>query len=429
MRRVLPAAVAALALVATALPAAALQPVSSTTLARSAMVDPPRIKTDFLLGASAFGSSVTGGDLPADSGDTSVSIIGCQRYVGKTKSNFINSTAIPGLGTLEGIRTRIWTDKVGQKVSSNAVHSIAAVTLADNQFGKLVITGIESRSQSFHNGSKFGARVDNSVARIRFTPVGGGPAQTLDVPTPNRPVTIPGLFRITFGKAFKEVDGDGARTVGNALRITLFPSDTRIVLARTRTRIERTLRTGLFNGFGAGLQVKVLGDISAVGPNAYQDMPCMGTDGEVLSNTLASIDLDPVGTTGAAVGAAKSTRGRRTATGITAGSVADVSLLNGALEITLARGVATVRRLRDGSLTRSAAGSTVGEITFNDQPQSLDALGELEIPDVARLQAKVVERQADGLRVVGLRVTLLGGALSVIDLGVAQSGIRPRPGG
>ncbi len=170
----------------------------------------------------------------------------------------------------------------------------------------------------------------------------------------------------------------------------------------------------------------MLGDIAKVGKNAYQHMPCMGTDGDNLVNTAASADLDPVAETGALAGVVNAVRKGKRARGTSAGAVADVSLLGGMLKIAVVRGVATVRRLAGGTLVRSSQGSTVGGIVYNGDEYTLDALGDLEIPGVAKLDGRVVQNTPQGLKVIGLRVTLLDGSLSVIDLGVAQVGINAR---
>ena len=71
-------------------------------------------------------------------------------------------------------------------------------------------------------------------------------------------------------------------------------------------------------------------------------------------------------------------------------------------------------------VTRNTNGSTVGTITANGEPQSFPDTGVLEIPGVAELEPRVVQKIPGGIKVVGLRITLLDGTGAVIDLATAK---------
>ncbi len=80
--------------------------------------------------------------------------------------------------------------------------------------------------------------------------------------------------------------------------------------------------------------------------------------------------------------------------------------------------------------TRNSKGSTVLEIIIDGQSYKIPAIGSLEIPGLVKLQDAIEIRTTNGIKVIGLRVTLLDGTGAVVDLGVASLGIRPgvRPG-
>lgn len=110
--------------------------------------------------------------------------------------------------------------------------------------------------------------------------------------------------------------------------------------------------------------------------------------------------------------------------GIEVGKVAHVSLGNGQVQIEGIVGAVTVTRTASG-VTTSSKGSSVLDVVFNGKHYSFSQLGKLEIPGVVKLQDDVEEKIGNGLRVIGLRATLLDGSGAVIDLGVAQLQIRP----
>ncbi len=85
--------------------------------------------TGFALLAVGFGSRVEGGQLPAGSDATAYEVIGCTQMSGKMRKNYEAEVEVPGLGLLEGVTTKLWTEKKGGTVSSYSSHSIARVTI------------------------------------------------------------------------------------------------------------------------------------------------------------------------------------------------------------------------------------------------------------------------------------------------------------
>jgi hypothetical protein len=110
---------------------AALTAAGPTTSAAPGAAAPKPVETDFALFASGFGSKATGGQAPASSGNaTAYSVIGCTNRGGIKRGNFLEETTLPGVGTLSGIRTRLWTAKKGRVVSSYATQRVAEVVIA-----------------------------------------------------------------------------------------------------------------------------------------------------------------------------------------------------------------------------------------------------------------------------------------------------------
>lgn len=428
MRRALPAAVALAVASALMLPATAIAATPSDSSGKAVSAKAAKqVKTPFTMGASAYGTRVRGSAIPAGSAETGYEVMGCNRFAPKAKSNYIASVDVPGLGTVDGVRTKVWTVQKGNKTSSISRHTIAGIDLVDSPLGSLRIGAVETEAETFNTGGPsgtYGAKVTNSLAKIVFTPPGGAP-QNLTLPSPNAPITIPGLAKISIGKKATSHGVDFAEARGIGIRIKVIPTDTEVIIGQTRSSLMLNRTRGIFNGYGAGIQARIIGDVAQVGRNAYQPIPCIGTDGKDVIKELASADLSPLATTGDVAGGVNAKKTARGAYARAAGKVANVSIGDGALDITAVTGVAEVRRTRTGDLTRSDKGTTVGAITANGTAYSLDALGNLEIPGVAKLQADVTQKLSNGLKVIGLRVTLLDGSLAVVDLGVALAKIRP----
>ncbi|MEO9321883.1 choice-of-anchor P family protein [Nocardioides sp. C4-1] len=423
MRRVLPIAVAAAVLCASQMPATSTAaPVGAGVAVQAAPAKKaPLVRTKFALSAIAAGTNVSGGMVPVNSAPTSAQSIGCNNKANRDKTNVIAALTLPGLGRLEGVSTRVWTEKRGNLVASNAEHKIARLVLAQNAIGSLEIEGLTSLSRAFNNNGRYGTSSTTRIAKIVLK-LADRPAVTLPIPTPGRPLLVPGLVRIAIGEKISRVTKAGAEQRATALDIQVIPLKTRARVAPTRARIDGNIKQGIFRGYAAGVEARGLADNLSIGRQALTLMPCQGTLGKPVIRSIAGVDLSTLGNVEGVSSGLITTNRPAVAKATTAGRVADVSLLDGKVRVKGIVGVATVTRDR-GTTTRSSAGSTIAEITINGQVVRIPKIGKLEIPGLVKLEDGLEFKRADGLRVVGLRITVLDGTGAVIDLGIADAGI------
>ncbi len=59
-------------------------------------------------------------------------------------------------------------------------------------------------------------------------------------------------------------------------------------------------------------------------------------------------------------------------------------------------------------------------------PQSLEDLDGLEIPGLLKIETGLKKKVKDGIRMIGLRITLLDGTGAVIDLATSKLSIADR---
>ena len=347
---------------------------------------------------------------------------------GTDLNNYEADLVIPGLGKVEGVRTRVWTEKKGDTVSSYSKHSIARLVIGSSALGSLEIQGISSVSRAFNDGGRYGTEATNEIARIVLK-VAGQPVQQLPIPAPGRTLTVPGLASISLGKSVKKVTRSFARISSNVVDISVIPLGTRARIAQTNASIAGGINQGIFKGYAAGVEARGLADNLKVGRTPLSLVPCRGTEGRDKGKDIAGVDLGDLGQLRGVASGARASNLPRVAEGTVAGRVAEVSLLDGRIQINGILGVANVKRER-GVLTRNSKGSTVLEIIIDGESYKIPAVGVLEIPGLIKLEDAVEVRTQNGLKVIGLRITLLDGTGAVLDLGVAQLGIRPgvRPG-
>lgn len=384
-----------------------------------------RVATDFALSTSGYGTRIVGGTVPTQSDSTAYEVIGCTNYANNVRTNNVTKVTIPGLGVIDGVETKVWTEKKGANVGSWSTHEIAKVTIAETPLGSLYIRGLESMSHAWNDNGKFKAATKTNIATIVLDPA-AGPSVKIPIPSPGNTVTVPGIAKLSIGGSSKKVTGDSAAASAAVLKVQVIPTKTRVILGQTRANIFGGIKSGVFKGYGAGLEGSALQDVAKLGRTPYQPMPCQGTKGQDVVKKLVGLDLDPLGTVGAVAAGVNGRNGATKAVGKAAASVADISLFDDVLQIKAVTGVASVTRLKGGKLSRSSKGSQVVEIIANGESYTLPALGALEIPGLAKLQGGVEKKLRNGLKVIGLRITLLDGSLATIDLGVAQVTIRPK---
>jgi len=409
---------------ASAAPAPAPTATSSTSSASSDRTA-ARASSDIALKGYAYGTRVVGGQVPAGSGMTAFTVIGCTGKTGITRGNVVADADLQGSGNVSGVKTELWTRNVDGALHSYSRSTTAEVVLADTPLGSLSIRGVTSLAHAWHDTSGFHAETESSVGKIVLTPPVGDP-QVLDLPTPEQPIEIPGLGTIYLGQGVKSVSGAGATARAVALRIDLRSSTgTEVYVARTTAQALAGVKYGRFGGYSAGTEVNALDGTITSGRNPLSLMPCQGTKGQIQGRDDATVDL---GGQLVVNGVSSRQYGERFANRSVAwerGSVAGLNLGGGQLVIDAVVGRAKVIRTSTGKLIRSTDGTSLGTITVNGEPQSFPDTGVIEIPGLAKIEPKVVTKVPGGLSVVALRVSLLDGTGAVIDLGVAKTTIRP----
>jgi hypothetical protein len=134
--------------------AVAAPPASSAGAPADAAALPPGTTlTPFAMTASAYGSRVQGGEIPADSGRTAFSYIGCTKLAGKSRPNQLVEANLGNEGVVQGVDTRSWTTRTDNGV----VNSFAKTDIAYARIGDLVLRNIALKTRAWHDRTGFHA--------------------------------------------------------------------------------------------------------------------------------------------------------------------------------------------------------------------------------------------------------------------------------
>jgi len=381
-----------------------------------------RVPTEYAFGASGFGTRIRGGDIPVASGDTAWRATGCTNAAGVDKNNAQAEVTIPGLGTIDGLKTRVWTTKRGQRYAAHASHEIASITLIETAIGSLALSGIKTTAHAIHTPTGYHTRTTAEVLKLVLTPPVGDPIE-LPIPAPGDVINVPGVpLRISMGAIKEHAGNRSARARASGLLVNLTETNTLVRIASSRARIAEGVRKGLFSGHSDGISANALnvgGDsIVKVGRTPLLTMPCEGTNGEVLERPIAGINIE-----GALVVGAVTTRerGQQTDTGGRGFEEAKIASVNLGDQIQIDGITARANVIRKGrKVIRNVDGTSTLAITVNGQAQTMPPIGVLEIPGLVKIEEKVVERTRNSISVIALRLTLLDGTGAVVNIGEAK---------
>ena len=404
------------------------------TAAQASTTEQPRaakrgVATPFALKGWGYGTSVDGGSIPTGSGPTAYEVIGCTNRAGLTATNNVADAALPSLGTVEGVKTRVWTTKSGKVVSAWASNTIGKVTLSDSPLGSLVLSAIESTARAYHDGRAFRTATNTDLAKLVFKPA-AGPAMTFPLPKPGRPVEIPGFATVTIAHSYTPKNANGARAYSNGLKVDLHASHSVVRVGHAVAHIARGVKVGVFTGQSYGIGGKAAGDIVRLGRNPLLKMPCQGTFGRVATRTLSGTDLGGQVVVGVARDRQMAKQTSTRAWGYERSQIASINLGGGVVvngivgQVNVSRQGPNLRRL-----VANTHGTAIGNLVVNGRSQELPLSRTVTIPGVAKLQPRIVTKLPNGLQVIALRITLLDGSGAVIDLGTANFQVRrvPRP--
>ncbi|MFC6042587.1 choice-of-anchor P family protein [Nocardioides hankookensis] len=375
--------------------------------------------TPFALKSWGYGTRVQGGQAPAQSGVPAYEVIGCTNLAGIDKTNQVADVALPGLGTISGVKTRVWTTRSGGVVSSWAENTIGKVVLSDSPLGTLTLSAVSTTAHAFHDGSGFKTEANTDLARLQFKPP-VGPAMDLPLPTPSQPVEIPQVGKVIIAHKKANTSANGAQVFANGLKIRLYQTGSVVRVAHAVAQIARGATVGVFSGESYAIGGNAAGDIVRLGRNPLMKMPCQGTNGVVRHRELGGLDLGGQVVVGAASSSSVGDQNAKRAWGRERSRVASINLA-GALQVTGIVGQVNVARFGPNrtKLKANTRGSTLGRLIVNGETRTLPAQG-LEIPGVAKLEPMVTTRIPGGIKVTALRITVLDGTGAVIELGNAR---------
>jgi hypothetical protein len=380
---------------------------SASTLSRHAGAT-----TNFGFFGQAFGSRVSGGTLPANSGRTALAILGCSRATGLSDANTLANVNLGSL-TAHGIKSQTATYRGNGSVNVRSVNTIANVGHSGDA---LEIRGIKSVARTWHNASGF--------HRSARTTIGSVHSLGVVIPITGNVVDVPGVATLTLNGRRGSAGAHGASMIATAVTVDLDATTSKVVLGNASAKISDGFVTGILAGQGIAAKGSVLNGAGTTGRVARQPLNCRGTNGQWKTNNSVALNVPNSVHLGAASGSARGKQvDRRHGYAQTRGSVARATLGSGNLVIKGIVGAANVTKAGT-KLVKSAKGTHILSIVFNGRNVRIPTTGHpVTVGNLAVLSVPRVHKTRLGISVVALRVDLLSTTAS-LDLGVAKASIR-----
>ena len=414
---------------------------SSAAPMPAAMVNAARLTvTDYGFSGLAFGTYATADLAALRSSRTALAIIGCTRVAGSSSLRSVAAADTPSenqmlaIGAVDSATNSYRNAETG-RVGTLSTTRVASVRFGETTGPRVVLKGLVTRSHAYANANgSLGASSSFTSSDIIFATGNAeldnlfsqpddafAELQTLLAENGGGYV-IPGLGSLHLGSKFRRVGATSAGADAIALVVHLYGADgaagggddTRVTVGRARARIDKNMTSGVFRGYAHGFQATLLDSVLRVGPLGERRLGCQGTQGRVITDAAAGVD---VGNAGAirVDGASATVYGQQfedgSAKGWTRGRVARIAFGTGESRTVIEDvvGRVNVHRTAAGAVRTALTGTDVGSVTIGGEEQPTPEPGEtIEVPGVALLQFFVVQRpNRRAVHVSAVKITML----------------------
>jgi hypothetical protein len=333
----------------------------------------------------------------------------------------------------------------GGNTGARSQSTIDSVDLGNSDLG-LSITGIRGLSTTYATGTgalKAGSTFTFSSIKPTGSQAGSLPNPLLDLLNgpvndvidqlrANQPIEVPGLALIRLGDSTTRVTTSAAEADQVGLQITLYGADgaqgggddSVATLGNTSSRTSKASPDGILSGTAYGINANAADGTVKVGPQIRATLPCEGTGGQVRTSSVAQLDQPALNDLSLG-GVQDRVYGAQDSGGVTGWTEARIATLDlgSDLHIDAITARATVTRTATGTIVRHVV-HQVGSITANGTTYTAPPPGQaLVIPGVARIEVPRATNTATGVKVTGLRITLLSGSAlnTVVNLAVTRA--------
>jgi len=284
---------------------------------------------------SAYGTQVNV-DSIVQSGRSALSVLGCVSQPGVQKTNTAVSVNAPPALTTGTLDTSAASQTTATGVASVASSNVASVSLLGGLVSASAVTSVSTASRDNSTGA-----LSVSAAGTQFAGLSVAGIPISGTPAPNTKINLPGVGYVMLNQQTSSIGAISANmtVIGIHVVVTITTP-----LATAGTQIEVGYATtslggpvsGLLGGVGYGASAHVGGNVIA-GEEFPQPMPCLGTHGNTLANSAATVTIPGVLATGTVTDTANGTANANKVSGEVTAAIQNLNLLGGMVTATVVK--------------------------------------------------------------------------------------------
>jgi len=268
----------------------------------------------------------------------------------------------------------VMTGVVNTAASDNGTSSAASADVHQMNLLAGLITADEVKAVS--TTSEVGSAIQSSAAGSNFVSLVVAGSSVSGTPAPNTSIPLAGIGHVVLNEQITSATSSSAHLTVNMIHVYVtlanllaIPTGTQIIVSSAHSGLTVAGGPGILDGTAYGTEI--VGKLLRSSPTAQASVPCLGTDGTVITNTQVGVNLPPALTSGTI---------QDTAEGDITPALANSQTTSTIKALNLASGTVTA-----GAIVADASASTPDEtnFAFSDSSSfvSLKVAGHPEITD------------------------------------------------
>lgn len=350
---------------------------------------------------SAYGTFAFVGNTVLLGRSALVSLGSCTNTAGVHKTDTVasvNGAPVISTGVVNTTADTSLSNGTQKSITSADVHQVNLLA------GLITSDEVKSVSTTTHDANGFSV----SAAGSSFVNLVIGTQVINGTPAPNTEIALAGIGRVVLNEQISRIRSDSASLTVNMIHVfvtvtnPIVPVGTEIIIAHAKSDLEPQTGPALLDGFAYGTSAKV-GNVVLLGPSAKIVMPCLGTKGQVKTNSVASINAPPLFSTGTVTDTVQGTITATLASGETTSTVQAADLVSALVTADVVK--ADAHASSDGTTnTFSDAGSTFLNLSVNGHPEIDDAVAANTKVDIVGLGTLWLKREIQDSNSIEIRM-------------------------
>jgi len=321
--------------------------------------------------ADAYGTQATLGNVVV-AGKTAISTLGpCGTTEPPEHSeNTVLTASLPPLFTTGVINTtadgNILPDGTLQAAATADVHDASLLA------GVITADEVKAVSTTTHDATGFHTSAEGST----FVNLVVAGVPILVNPAPNTVINLAGFGHVVLNEQITKLKPRSASLTVNMIHVFItqanilnIPIGTQIIVSHASSGLTSGVE-GTLDGSAYGTKATVLSVITS-GPSALVKMSCLGTNGNLKTNSVAQVQVPPLFSVGEVVDTALGTVNGTSAVGETTSTVQAVTVVTDLVTASLVKADAHASKI-NGNLSFSDTGSTFVGLSVKGFPEIND---------------------------------------------------------